>query len=622
MHQPSQLRSHFGQLTSGEISRRTFLARAAALGVATPVAIGLARLAPAAAQDATPAASPVGTPAAALTAPDSGTEGQSRGAGGTLKLLQWQAPTVLNMHLGGSFKDQLAACLVTEPLIHFLPDGTPIPCLVTEVPSLENGLVAADLLSVTYHLLPGVLWSDGEPLTANDVIFTWKWVTTDANNSGNAALYGAITNIEAVDDLTVKITFAEPQLGWDTYFSSGATGGILPEHILSAGSDAANAFALKPIGTGPYVVDEFTVGDSVQYSANPNYREPNKPFFANVNLKGGGDANTAAQAILQSGDWDFAWNLLVDPAVLKDEEANGKGDVVVVPGTAVEFLTLNFSDPNKEVDGQKSQWQTPNPVLSDKAVRQALALSVDRQTISERFYSGPPGEPPTSNILLGIGGATSTNTTWEYNPDKANQTLDSAGWTKNGDYRSKDGVDMKLSYATSINDIRQKTQAVIKQDWEQIGIEVDLKQIDSAVFFDPAPGTTQNFYHMYWDVSEYAWSPAGPYPLSYFQRWVSDNGENIPQAENNWSKTDESRYNSPEYDALYHKAAASVDPDEAADLFIQMNDLLISDVVVIPIVQRASEKYGILKTLNHDNIAGGPFEALYWNIANWNRVAV
>src|SRR4051794_19314413 len=257
MHQPSQLRSLFGQLTSGEISRRTFLARAAALGVATPVAIGLARLAPAAAQDATPAASPVGTPAAALTAPDSGTEGQSRGAGGTLKLLQWQAPTVLNMHLGGSFKDQLAACLVTEPLIHFLPDGTPIPCLVKEIPSEANGLVSADLKTVTYHLLDGVVWSDGEPFTAADVAFTWTWVTDPANQSGNAALYGAIASVEAVDPATVKITFKEPQLGWNAYFSSSQAGGILPEHVLSAGADAGNAFSMKPIGTGPYVVDAF-----------------------------------------------------------------------------------------------------------------------------------------------------------------------------------------------------------------------------------------------------------------------------------------------------------------------------------------------------------------------------
>jgi len=140
-----RLWSAYQDLQAGRISRRDFLQRAAALGVATPVALGILRLTDVA-QEATPASG------AFTAAPTVGTEGQTRGAGGELKLLQWQAPTTLNMHLAGSFKDQLAACLVTEPLIHFLPDATPIPCLVTEVPSPENGRVAADLTTVTYTL--------------------------------------------------------------------------------------------------------------------------------------------------------------------------------------------------------------------------------------------------------------------------------------------------------------------------------------------------------------------------------------------------------------------------------------------------------------------------------------
>ena len=310
MAEKRKLWNAYQELCAGRISRRDFLQRAAALGVATPVALGVLHLSDVAAQEATPASG------ALTAAPTMGTEGQTRGAGGELKLLQWQAPTTLNMHLAGSFKDQLAACLVTEPLIHFLPDATAIPCLVTEVPSQENGRVAADLTTVTYTLQDGIVWSDGEPLTAADVVFTWKWVIDPANQSGNAALYGAIASVDAVDDLTVKITFKEPQLGWNSYFSSGQSGGILPEHVLSAGSDAAAAFAVKPIGTGPYVVDSFVPNDAVQYSINANYREPNKPFFATVNLKGGGDAASAARAVLQTGDWDFAWNLQVDPQVL------------------------------------------------------------------------------------------------------------------------------------------------------------------------------------------------------------------------------------------------------------------------------------------------------------------
>src|SRR4051812_39000285 len=216
MAKQGQLWKTYEALLNGDISRRTFLERAVALGMALPLAQSIL-VSTASAQDATP--SGVATPAAGSgAAPAEGTEGQTRGSGGELKLLQWQAPTTLSLHESATFKDMLAAALVSEPLIHFLPDATPIPCLASTVPSFENGLLAEDLLSVTYPLKPGVLWSDGEPLTANDVIFTWKWIVDPVNSSVNSALYGAIDSIAAVDDYTVTITFKTPQLGWYNFF--------------------------------------------------------------------------------------------------------------------------------------------------------------------------------------------------------------------------------------------------------------------------------------------------------------------------------------------------------------------------------------------------------------------
>ena len=258
-------------------------------------------------------------------APTSGTEGQTRGAGGELKLLQWQAPSTLNMQLAGSFKDQLASCLVTEPLLHFLPDGTPIPCLVKEVPSQENGLVSADLKTVTYNLLEGVVWSDGEPFTADDVVFTWKWVTDPAQPIGQ------LRSLRCDRQHRSGRTRPRSRSRSRTHNSGGTAISRPLRAAASCRSTSSRqvampstAFASKPIGTGPYVVDSFAANDSVQYSINPKYREPNKPYFAKVNLKGGGDAPTAAQAVLQTGDWDFAWNLLVDPEILRKEAETAK----------------------------------------------------------------------------------------------------------------------------------------------------------------------------------------------------------------------------------------------------------------------------------------------------------
>ena len=134
-------------------------------------------------------------------------------------------------------------------------------------------------------------------------------------------------------------------------------------------------------------------------------------------------------------------------------------------------------------------------------MRQALALGVNRQAISENFYFGPPGEPPASNILLGIPGATSPNTTWEFDLDKATpcSTRPAGCWTATCGRRTASPLNLTYRHDV-VNEVRQKTQAVIKSDWEKMGFQVELLQIDAGVFFDTSAGNDQNFYHMYWDV--------------------------------------------------------------------------------------------------------------------------
>ena len=600
----------YRDLRAGRITRRQFIERAAALGAAVPVVL--------AALQATPAG--IRTAAAqADTAPAEGVANQTRGAGGELKLLQWQAPTLLGVHTSTGTKDTLAASLVTEPLMNFLPDATLVPTLITEVPTVENGLLAADLTSVTYPLKDNVTWSDGEPFTADDVVFTWQWIMDEANASTSAELYRPVAAVEAVDPLTVKVTFTAPTLGWSIPFAGSYTGGIYPAHVLGGGAAAYEAFIQAPVGTGPYVVESFIAGDQVVYAPNERYREPNKPFFAKVNLKGGGDAASAARAVLQTGDWDLAWNLQVDPAVLDELAAGGAGQIVSVAGANVEFLFLNFADPNKEVDGERAQWQTPHPFLTDLAVRRAINLGADRATIAEQFYG--QGANPTANILVGIPAYESPNTSWAFDVEEGKRILDEAGWTMQGDVRAKDGVELRMVYAASINQVRQQTQAVVKQALEEMGFKVELRQIEPSVFFDSAPGNEQNYNHFYTDMQMDTNGPQTPFPVSFMAIWYSDDGKNIAQKANNWNGLNKSRYNNPEYDALYEAVLAETDPERAAEMLIEMNDILIDEVVIVPLVQRPAEKYAIANTLRDANVAAGSFEVLYWNIANWNRSA-
>jgi len=609
----------YEEFKGGHVSRRDFLRRATMLGVGAPVALYIVNsTTPTAvhAQDSTPAAG-------GGARPDSGTEGQTRGAGGELKMLQWQGATHFGLHTATGTKDQLAASLVTEPLLSYLPDGNLVATLAAEVPSVENGGVSEDLTTVTYKLKEGVLWSDGTPFTSADVVFTWQWVTDPANGAITIKTYQAITAAEAIDDLTVKLTFDPPTLGWYTPFVGTYNGAVYPKHILEGGGvDAYNAFILAPTGTGPYMVESFSPNDQAIYTVNTNYREPNKPFFEKVNLKGGGDAASAAQAVLQTGDWDFAWNLQVEPQILADFETAGKGKVAVSPPSNVERLLINFSDPNDESMGEKSHKDVPHPFFSDLKVRQAFALATDRDTIANQFYLGGDLEPGAKNIVSGIGAIESPNTTYEFSLEKAAALFDEAGWVMDGDSRKKDGVELKVVYSTSINAVRQKTQAVNKQNWESIGIQVNLKQVDAGIFFDSAAGNEQNAQHFYSDLLMYTNGPVSTFPVSYMQAWYGGaDGVNISQKANNWSGINESRYHNDEYDAMYDRLVSTTIQEEAVALFVAMNDFLITNQVIIPEVARAVEKYAIANTLNDANVGSSLAEALYWNIANWNRVS-
>ena len=469
------------QLNAGRISRRHFLAAGAALGVGTGVlgtVIRHAQVAGAAPhpQDATPAVA--GAPAA-------GGEGKTRGQDGEVRILIWQAPTLLNCHLATGDKDNAAASLVTEPLMSYTLDQTLYPNLAATIPTIENGDLAADFSAVTLRLRPGVLWSDGTPLTAADVVFTWQWIMDPASNAVTSDAWSAIASVEAVDDLTATVRFMAPTLNWYVPFS-GTAAGILPQHYVSAGGDMST----QPIGTGPFTVTSFAPNDQIVYEANANYRDPNRPYFQTVNMKGGGEPGTSAQAVIQTGDWDFAWNVAVEPEVIAGFESDDAPGVLRVrAGSSIERININFSDPRTEgPDGQLSWYENPHPILSDPAVRQAMALGIDRQLIVDRFYD-PDGERVTPNFLTGIPAVESPNTTWAYDPDQASQILDDAGWSKNGDVREKDGVRLQLNYVTTINSVRQKTQQVVKANLEEIGFQIDLVQVDGGIFFDNAAAT-------------------------------------------------------------------------------------------------------------------------------------
>jgi peptide/nickel transport system substrate-binding protein len=552
---------------------------------------------------------------------------EQRGTCGTLRLLFWQAPTTTNPHLSVSIKDLSASRIVYEPLASFDAEGELIPLLAAEIPSLANGGVAADGRSVTWKLKSNLKWADGAPFTADDVLFTFEYATNADVGATSRATYRIVRNVEVIDDLTVKVHFKEVNPAWALPFV-GVNGMIIPRHLFGkyAGEIAQDAPAnLKGTGTGAYRVVKFTEEDiliigedvvstvKIVYEPNPFFREPDKPCFERVTLQGGGDALTAAKAVFRDGIVDYGYNLQVAADILQKLVGHGKGKLIVPPTAKTERIMINFSDPNRETDdGERSSVKFPHPFLTDRQVRQAISLGVDRKAISKLY--GKVGRVST-NILISPARFDSPNTTWEFNLQKAASILDKAGWvdTDGDGVREKNNVRLNTVFQTSVNAVRQKTQRIIKNALDSIGFEVELKIVDASIFFGPVRDNTNTRRHFYADLEEFTYNNKSPDPGAYLRAWTCGA---IAQKANNWSAPNWSRYCNPEFDALYKESTTEIDSQKRRRLIVQMNDLLINDFAVIPIVARSSA-FGISKDLI--GVEPTPWDVDVWNIKDWQR---
>ncbi len=311
-----------------------------------------------------------------------------RGADGNVNILYWQAVSTMNPYLSSGTKEVEAASLVVEPLAGFDETGAIFPRLAAEIPTMENGGISADMTQITWRLKEGLLWSDGTPVTSADVKFTWEYCTAPDGGCSQGAKYAGVKSVETPDPLTAVVTFEAPKPYPYTAFA-GAQAPIIQAAQFAACLGAAAPTCTEannaPIGTGPFVVTDFKVNDVVTLAANPNYRDPAKPAFATVTLKGGGDAQAAARAVMETGEFDYAWNTQIAPDQQAALAAAGMGTFVNSFGTLVERLEINLTNPSADLpEGERSTVAHPHPFMSDPAVRAALSMAIDRQTLVRR----------------------------------------------------------------------------------------------------------------------------------------------------------------------------------------------------------------------------------------------
>ncbi|MBN1659907.1 MAG: peptide ABC transporter substrate-binding protein [Anaerolineae bacterium] len=351
----------------------------------------------------------------------------------------------------------------------FDEEASPVPVMVTEMPSMANGGISEDGKTITIKLRDDMTWSDGTPLTAKDFVFTWEMTVNPANAVASTYPYDQMTAVEAPDDYTVVMTFVEPFAPWVGTLWHG----IIPEHILRPVFEAEGTidraeWNLNPtVGCGPFNFVEWESGSFARFVANDNYWF-GRPKLDEIFMRFVPD-DASQVAALQTGDGDLGTFI-------------SYADIPTLESANVEMVSA-FSGYNEGIYYYLHE-EKGHPALKDINVRKAIALGIDRFSVCEDLLMGLT--VPAMTDWDNTDWNDPTLEPWPYDPEEAKKILDEAGWVdSNGDgSRDKDGVELVFDYGTTTREIRRDTQAVFQQQLADIGIKVNLLNYDSDIFFE------------------------------------------------------------------------------------------------------------------------------------------
>ena len=538
-----------------------------------------------------------------------------------LTILYWQAPTLPGPYLAAGYKDRDAGAITLEPLASYDPEGNLVPRLAEDIPTLASGGLSGDLMSITWRLREDLKWSDGSDVTADDVVFTWRYCVDEATGCTAHSAFGGIASVEAVDELTVRITFEAPTPYPYSAFVSAGSPVLSREQFAGCIGVAATTCEEQntaPLGTGPYRITGFTPNESAEYERNPHYRGE-EPYFDRVVLKGGGDAISAARAVMEAGEADYAWNLQVAPEVLTGLQASGHGAVVAACASDVERIVVNQTNADPALGDDRSEYlggRNPHPFLTFTLIPRAMSLAIDRKLIADRLY-GFAAEP-TCNLITGppryVSSANDACLTQDI--EGANRLLDESGvLDSDGDgIREHNGVPLRIVYQTSTNDIRQATQELVRDWWREIGIETELVQHDASLFFggDPATNPSESYRRFFADVQMYTTGPA----IDPQQHLSGLQCDHIPARDNNWGDDNVARACNAEYDEVFGQLSQATLGAEREALVKRLNDIVVQNYYEIPLANRG------LVSAHANSLKGvrmNAWDSELWNIAEWRR---
>jgi peptide/nickel transport system substrate-binding protein len=514
---------------------------------------------------------------------------------GTATITFVQEPDNLNpMYTDMSFSGYLRPFYL-KPSWDFDENGKPVPVLAKEIPSLDNGGLTEDGKTVTIKLRDDITWSDGEPLTAEDYVFTYDMIMSDKNVPLSRYPYeDYVTSVEAPDPTTVVITFNKPFAAWLTSLFYW----VVPKHILQPVFEADGTIdnaewnRNPTVGVGPFVLSEWETGSHLAFKANPNWIQPPKLEQIFVRIV---PDDAAQEAAILAGDTDIGVFLSSDQ--IEKLEATGKVKVVAVTSGYNEAWFLNVNP------------ETAHPAMQDVNVRKAIALATDRFTIVNDLLVAEIN-PVNATYWDMTPGYESTLKPYPYDPEEAKRLLDEAGWVdSNGDgTRDKDGVELVLRYITNQRELRKNVQAVVEQQWKLVGIGAELVNYSSDVFWNGYNDNGPQAQGLY-EIAEFS-SVQDSYPdPDASSGWTCDQ---ITSADNPDGGNNQG-YCNPKIDELMAEQATTLDPAKRRELYNQIEQIIYDDYVYIG-MWKDPDLWSVSSRLQNVRFSGVyPF----WNAYEW-----
>lgn len=527
----------------------------------------------------------------------------------------YQEPQILNPFIATQTASGEVNSAIVEGLLAVDQDGNYFPVLAEEVPSEDNGLVAYDAendtLTVTYNLKEGILWSDGNPFTCDDVLFTWEAIVHPESGAVVTDGYADITSVDCPDETTAVVNYGTFYAPFLTRFDA-----IMPRHATGDPAEMQRwPYNWNIIGTGPFRMTEWVPGDHITLVKNENYRDyPEKPYLDRLVIRIT-PSREVGMALIQTGEVDFVWDLI--EAVVPDLEGVPGVMVHITPGIGTERLLLNLADP--AIDATDDPINNPHPLLGDVRVREALELAINKDEINDVLLFGA-ATVGTKEQNIGWSGATCDIAPSEFSPEQAMALLDEAGFTDedgdgirecNGCEYANAGDPLRLKIQTTTgNQLREQAEQLIIEYMADVGVDMYIENVPSAVLFGSWASDAFR-KHGNFDVLMYTTSGSID-PHSHLDGYF--NSVNMPLEVNEGSGFNYSRWVNATVDEALAAAGATPNIAERQDAYCTVMQEVKNDIPHIYLYDRAEIHAAT------DRLTGyviNTWANQTWNVADW-----